>query len=174
MAFDFGMTRIGVAVGDSVLRIPHPIAVVSGKNKFEKFAKIKDLVDKWQPTLFIVGIPENEQEFENSDNTANNTKVYCHSSSQQRSASANATRMDSRQVRSDKIQLITNIKRFSNRLKEQFKLPVTFVNEEYSSSMASSKLNEQSVFAMKQKDKLDAVSATVILQHYFDNMSVSV
>lgn len=143
MAFDFGMTRIGVAIGDVVLQIPHPLAVVTGKNKFEKFAKIKELVDKWKPTLLVVGMPVTDTEKQKIEGK--------------------------NQV---KDQLITNIKRFSNRLKEQFKLAVELVNEEYSSSMASSKLNEQAVFALKQKAKLDAVSATVILQRYFDSSNL--
>lgn len=143
MAFDFGMTRIGVAIGDSLLKIPHPIAVITGKNKFEKFAKIKELVEKWQPTLFVVGIPIDEEESNPIQNP-------------------------------DKVQLTINIKRFSNRLKEQFKLDVTLVNEEYSSVTAASKLNEQRVYAENQKDKLDALAATVILQRYFDEMKIDV
>ena len=138
MAFDFGMSRIGVAIGDAKLKIPHPITTVTGKNKFEKFAKIRELVDKWQPELFVVGIPLQ-----------------------------NAEEMDK-----DKLQLITNIRRFSNRLKESFKLQVEFVSEEYSSSIAADKLKEQNIFAYQQKDKLDAVAATIILTRYFDEMKL--
>lgn len=140
MAFDFGMSRIGVAIGDGFLKIPHPLATVTGKNKFEKFAKIRELVEKWQPQKFIVGMP-------------------CE---------------DSEELSIDKTQLITNIKRFSNRLKENFRIDVEFVNEEYSSFIASLKLNEQKVFAINQKDKLDAMAATVILQRYFDEMNINV
>lgn len=161
MAFDFGMSRIGVAIGDSLLKICHPIAVISGKNKFEKLAKIRDLVNKWQPALFVVGTPKNE-----GDSVA-----YLVPAKPQNHQS-NLQNMDSYPSEKDKerIQLITNIKRFSNRLQEQFKLKVEFVNEEYSSLMAASKLNEQAVFARQQKDKLDAVAATIILQRYFDEI----
>ncbi len=57
MAFDFGATRIGVAIGNTLLKIPHPLDVISGKNKFDKLDKIAKLVEKWQPNLFIVGMP---------------------------------------------------------------------------------------------------------------------
>ena len=57
MAFDFGVTRIGVAIGNTLLKIPHPLDVVSGKNKFDKLDKIAKLVEKWQPNLFVVGMP---------------------------------------------------------------------------------------------------------------------
>lgn len=140
IAFDFGMSRIGIAIGDGYLKIPHPLATVTGKNKFEKFAKIRDLVEKWQPQKFVVGIPSENSEI----------------------------------LSANKAQLITNIKRFSNRLKENFKIDVEFVNEEYSSFIASSKLNEQKVFALNQKDKVDAMAATIILQRYFDEMDINV
>ena len=39
MAFDFGMQRIGVAIGNTQLKIPHPIDTVIGKSKFEKMDK---------------------------------------------------------------------------------------------------------------------------------------
>jgi putative holliday junction resolvase len=137
LAFDFGMVRIGVALANTDLKIPHPIFVITGKNKFEKFAKIKELVDLWKPSFFVVGMPLTDQPADENP---------------------------------EKMQLITNIKRFSNRLKEQFKLDVIFVNEEYSSVTASAKLNEQQVFAKQQKDKLDAIAACLILQRYFDEI----
>lgn len=140
MAFDFGLSRIGVAIGDVSVKIPHPLATITGKNKFEKFAKIRELVDKWQPQKFLVGIPSTDTEIASLD----------------------------------KAQLITNIKRFSNRLTENFKIDVTFIDEEYSSFLASSKLKEQNIFAKKQKDKLDAIAASIILQRYFDEMNVNV
>lgn len=139
MAFDFGMSRIGIAIGDVSLKIPHPLATITGKNKFEKFAKIRELVDKWQPQLFVVGVPVTDTDV----------------------------------ISSEKAQLITNIKRFSNRLIENFKIDVAFVNEEYSSSIASTKLNEQNIFAKNQKDKLDAMAATIILQRYFDEIKIN-
>jgi putative holliday junction resolvase len=65
MAFDFGITRIGVAIGNTLLKIPHPLDVISGKNKFDKLDKIAKLVEKWQPTLFVVGLPSYSADKEN-------------------------------------------------------------------------------------------------------------
>ncbi len=39
MAFDFGLSRIGVAIANTLLKIPHPVECITGKNKFEKFEK---------------------------------------------------------------------------------------------------------------------------------------
>ena len=57
MAFDFGLERIGVAIGNTLLKIPHPLITITGKNKYLKLEQIEVLVDKWQPSLFIVGMP---------------------------------------------------------------------------------------------------------------------
>lgn len=57
MAFDFGETRIGVAIGNTLLKIPHPILTVIGRNKFEKLDKIGKLINEWKPTQLVVGMP---------------------------------------------------------------------------------------------------------------------
>ena len=129
MAFDFGESRIGVAIGNTLLKIPHPVLTVTGRNKFEKLAKIGKLIDEWHPTRLVVGIPSPNQ---------------------------------------DKQPLIDSIKRFSNRLIHNFKLPIDFVNEDYTSSIASIQLNEQAIYGIKQKEKLDSLAACSILQMYFD------
>lgn len=61
-------------------------------------------------------------------------------------------------------------RKFGNRLKERFHLPVTFVNEFLSSAEAGQKLADQGVRGREQKDRLDAVAAQIILQSYFDTL----
>ena len=82
LAFDFGMTRIGVAVGNTLLKIPHPQDTITGRNKFEKFAQIQQLVDKWKPTKFVVGIPsaaaDKEQLITNINKFANRLRHNFH------------------------------------------------------------------------------------------------
>jgi len=51
LAFDFGLKRIGVAVGEPELRTAHPLPAVSD------FSQIQKLVDEWQPTSLVVGLP---------------------------------------------------------------------------------------------------------------------
>lgn len=57
MAFDFGLKRIGVAIGDTEIKIPHPLTTISGKNKKDKLEQIIKLVNYWQPVHFVVGLP---------------------------------------------------------------------------------------------------------------------
>lgn len=59
-------------------------------------------------------------------------------------------------------------KKFANRLKEKFHLPVTFINETLSSAEASSMLAARGVKGVAQKSQIDAVAAQVILQSYLD------
>lgn len=57
LAFDFGLKRIGVATGDLNLKIAHPLTTISANDCFRR---IERLVEDWQPTLFVVGLPHSE------------------------------------------------------------------------------------------------------------------
>lgn len=57
LAFDFGERFIGVAIGDRMLRIAHPLTTLEARSAAERFAKIGALIDEWQPSLLVVGMP---------------------------------------------------------------------------------------------------------------------
>ncbi|MGH8665626.1 MAG: Holliday junction resolvase RuvX [Burkholderiales bacterium] len=57
LAFDFGTRRIGVAVGDTRLRIAHPLATIAAEDNRRRFEAIERLVDEWQPVRFVLGHP---------------------------------------------------------------------------------------------------------------------
>ncbi len=59
-------------------------------------------------------------------------------------------------------------RRFANRLKGRFNLPVILVDERYTSHSASAQLDEQGVHGQKQKALIDQYAAQQILQAYFD------
>ena len=46
MAFDFGETRIGVAVGETILKAAHPVTTIEAESNDVKFAKIADIIKK--------------------------------------------------------------------------------------------------------------------------------
>ncbi len=62
-------------------------------------------------------------------------------------------------------------RRFANRLKGRFDLPVILVDERYTSHAASAQLTEQGIRGRKQKPLIDQYSAQQILQAYFDEPS---
>jgi putative Holliday junction resolvase len=57
LGFDFGLKRIGVAVGNSSIRQAQPLAIISAATNDAKFAAIDALLKEWQPTRCIVGLP---------------------------------------------------------------------------------------------------------------------
>src|SRR3990167_2833722 len=59
MGFDFGMKRIGIAIGQTITKTTNPITTISAKNGTPQWDHIKKLIDKWSPDALIVGIPFN-------------------------------------------------------------------------------------------------------------------
>ena len=59
-------------------------------------------------------------------------------------------------------------RRFANRLKGRYRLPIILVDERYTSTAASEQLTRAGVYGRKQKPLLDQYAAQQILQAYFD------
>jgi putative holliday junction resolvase len=59
LAFDFGLTRIGVATGQSVTRTATPLATVRARRGEPDWRAIDALVRDWRPDLLLVGLPLN-------------------------------------------------------------------------------------------------------------------
>lgn len=59
LGFDFGMKRIGVAVGQTVTQTARALTVVHAKQGEPEWGDIAKLVKTWQPDAFVVGIPLN-------------------------------------------------------------------------------------------------------------------
>jgi len=57
LAFDFGLRRIGVAVGQDVTGSASPIGVVANRETGIDHDKIADLVREWRPTGLVIGMP---------------------------------------------------------------------------------------------------------------------
>ena len=57
LAFDFGLKRIGVAVGNTLIKQAQPLKVIQAETNVAKFAAIGALLEEWQPACCIVGLP---------------------------------------------------------------------------------------------------------------------
>ena len=57
LAFDFGTRKIGVAVGNTVVRVAHPLTTIRGEARVPRLAAIGALVAEWQPRTLVVGLP---------------------------------------------------------------------------------------------------------------------
>ena len=122
LAFDFGLKRIGVAVGEPELGTAHPLRAVAG------FAEIEKLVAEWQPARFVVGLPVAERGTH---------------------------------------PLARRVERFARQLEGRFHLPVSRVDERFSSVEAESRLKTSKTKAPIKKN-IDSVAAQLILEQYFD------
>ncbi|MBC7786103.1 MAG: Holliday junction resolvase RuvX [Methylophilaceae bacterium] len=57
LAFDFGEKRIGVAMGESILKIAHPLFTIDSEINDIRFGQILALIQEWRPALLVVGLP---------------------------------------------------------------------------------------------------------------------
>ena len=57
LAFDFGLRRIGVAVGQDVTGSASPLGVVSNADTGPDFEQIDRLLEEWRPQRLVVGMP---------------------------------------------------------------------------------------------------------------------
>ena len=70
LGFDFGMRRIGVAVGNSVTRHARPLALIADQGDV-RWRRIGELVAAWQPARLVVGVPRHP------DGTAHDLTARC-------------------------------------------------------------------------------------------------
>ena len=118
LAFDFGLKRIGVAVGEPELRTAHPLPAIA------QFEQIENLVKEWKPAALVVGLPTSSQ--------------------------------------GEPHKMTRQAEDFARRLEKRFKLPVTRVDERFTSVEAEHRLR-----GVKNK-AIDSVAAQLILEQYFD------
>ena len=121
MAFDYGTRRVGVAVGNSVIKAGQALKTIAAPSGDVLFQVIEKLLKEWQPDQLVVGRP-----------------VYPDGTPHEMTAKA---------------------VRFGNQLNGRFQLPVSWVDERYTSAV----LERDS----KMHDNLDAHSAALILEQYF-------
>ncbi len=57
LGFDFGLKKIGVAIGNSLTKSARPLCILKPATKQARFEQIALLLDEWQPDCVIVGLP---------------------------------------------------------------------------------------------------------------------
>lgn len=122
LAFDYGEKRIGVAVGNTLLKQARALTIIQNRNREYRFETVGKLISEWRPQAIVVGLPLHP------DGTPHARTLLC--------------------------------KRFGNQLNGRFSLPVTWVDERYSSAAAAD--------ALGRDDDIDAEAARIILQQFFD------
>lgn len=59
MGFDFGMARIGVAVGQTITGSASPLTVLTARDGIPDWHQLERLLKAWKPARVIVGLPLN-------------------------------------------------------------------------------------------------------------------
>lgn len=59
LAFDFGTRHTGVASGQSVTGTADPLTTLTMRDGVPRWREVKALIQEWQPTLLVVGLPLN-------------------------------------------------------------------------------------------------------------------
>lgn len=132
LGFDFGEQRIGIAVGEHLIKVASPLMQIDEESNDIRFKIITDLVQEWKPTILIVGLPLN--------------------------------------LEGEETPICQLCRKFARRLNGRFNLPVVLIDERYSSAEAENLLSEQGIKGRSQKNMLDQMAATTILQQYFDQL----
>lgn len=57
LGFDFGTTRIGVAIGQSITGTAQPLDPLKAKEGIPNWDEITRIVEEWKPDAFVVGLP---------------------------------------------------------------------------------------------------------------------
>lgn len=60
LAFDFGTRRIGIAKGSTLLGSANPLVTIDDEKNDTRFAKIAALIETWQPSGLVVGLPSHD------------------------------------------------------------------------------------------------------------------
>ena len=57
LAFDYGLKKIGVALGNTLTRHARPLRILVPVTRQKRFEAIAQLLAEWQPDRVIVGLP---------------------------------------------------------------------------------------------------------------------
>ncbi len=57
LAFDYGEKRIGVAVGNALMRQARALVVVPNRDRVFRFEAVGKLIAEWKPDALVVGLP---------------------------------------------------------------------------------------------------------------------
>jgi putative Holliday junction resolvase len=64
LGFDFGLSHIGVAVGQEVTHTANPLITLKAHDGKPNWDQVTKLIEQWHPDLLIVGLPLNMDQSE--------------------------------------------------------------------------------------------------------------
>jgi|SRR3990167_3208573 len=64
LGFDFGLRKIGVAIGQPITKTATPLPLLKAENGVPHWQHIQDIIDEWGVKALIVGLPLNMDQTE--------------------------------------------------------------------------------------------------------------
>ena len=144
LAFDFGVKRIGVAIGERRLARARALLVIADAANATRFSAIAKLIGEWQATRLIVGRPLNE------DGSSHEMTMRCERFAHQLEG---------------RFGLLVNLvdERFSS-------LEADLQMRESDARDAARDTARGTATWQQRKAKMDAEAARIILQSWFDSV----
>lgn len=130
IAFDFGTSSIGCAVGQSITGTAQGLSSFKAQDGIPDWNEIGKLLAEWQPDLLVVGLPLNMDGTEQP--------------------------------------LTQRARKFANRLNGRFNLPVELQDERLTTVEAKAEIFSRGGYKALKKDKVDSISACLILESWFE------
>lgn len=132
IAFDFGTSSIGAAIGQDITKTARPLCAFKARDGKPNWQEIEKVLREWEPDYLVVGLPLN---------------------------------MDGTEQ-----ELTQRARKFANRLHGRFGFQVQLQDERLSTVEAKSQLFVNGGFRALKKSRVDASSAVIILESWFNNI----
>ncbi|MBI4356882.1 MAG: Holliday junction resolvase RuvX [Gammaproteobacteria bacterium] len=147
LGFDFGLKRLGVAVGQKITGTARPLMILSMANGVPIWAEVENLFKAWQPVAVIVGMPPD------------------HGRAKHEAWQGEGVRAEWG-VGSGECGMQKALNVFSLELHKRFLKPVYLWDEHLSTREAHSQIAENAFPTRKQMNPVDDISAQLILESW--------
>ncbi len=57
LGFDFGLKKLGIAIGNTYSYQAQPLKTIFVSNKIDRIKAVRKEIDEWEPNYIVVGIP---------------------------------------------------------------------------------------------------------------------
>jgi len=60
LAFDYGLKKIGVAIGQTVTNTARPLCIIKAKDGKPNQQQLTEVISSWRPNIIVIGMPYQE------------------------------------------------------------------------------------------------------------------